>query len=53
MRYGFSLARLGYFRNGWAIFHSGKAYSLVETLGLVVIALIGLLVAASNYSDSY
>src|SRR5262245_12069768 len=32
MRHGFSLARVGYFRNGWAIFHSGNAHPQVETL---------------------
>jgi len=32
MRHGFLLARVGYFRNGWAIFHSGNVYPLVETL---------------------
>ena len=32
MRYGLSLTRLGYFRNGWAIFHSGKSYPPVEAI---------------------
>src|SRR5262245_55162313 len=39
MRLGFSLARVGYFRNGWAIFHSRKAYPPVETLSRAVFAL--------------
>ena len=32
MRHVFSLARGGYFRNGWAIFHSGNAYPPIEAL---------------------
>jgi hypothetical protein len=53
MRDVFSLARLGYFRNGWGIFHSGKSYPPVETLNCIVFALIGLEFAARNHSDSY
>jgi hypothetical protein len=32
MRHGFLLARVGYFRNDWEIFHSRNAHLPVETL---------------------
>jgi hypothetical protein len=53
MRYGFSLARLGYFRDDWAIFHNVKACLSVETSSLMMFSSIGLGVAARKHSDSY